>query len=74
MAKDNSLDEVWECLGSTPTLSDVASAERGILDDGDRPYGVCWVCKKFADRAMIHESPSTAKCCKGCDAYEGEEL
>ena len=65
------LQEVWDHLDANKTTGDIGKVQRGVLNDDDRPIGVCWPCKKFADNALTHESPATAKCCKGCDAYEG---
>ena len=66
------LKEVWDFLTSKTTLGDIANVERGVLKDKDRPVGRCWACKKLATEAMTHESPGTAACCKGCDAYKGD--
>ncbi len=67
------LQNVWDHLARDKTLAEVGEVNRGVLDDADRPHGVCWPCKKLADEAMFHESPGTAECCKGCDAYQGED-
>lgn len=66
------LQEVWDFLAGNNNLGDECDVNRGILNDADRPHGVCWACKKLAEEALIHEAPGTAECCKGCDAYEGE--
>jgi hypothetical protein len=70
----NELQEVWDHIGESggQTLGDACDIERGIHSDEDRPFGVCVVCKKFGDNAFIHESPATAACCRGCDAYRGD--
>ena len=65
------LNEVWDYLNNNPSLGEITDVKRGALKDQDRPTGECWPCGKFADEAMIHESPGTAKCCQGCDAYKG---
>ena len=70
---NDSLDGIWADLEGHKTLGDTANVNRGILRDEDRPHGVCWPCKKLAEEAMTHESPGTAECCKGCDAYTEKE-
>lgn len=65
------LQEVWDYLGGDKTVADIADVERGGMSDADRPVGECWPCKKFADKARLHESPARAECCRGCDAYRG---
>lgn len=67
---DDNLNDIWAHLEGGEVLGDV---NRGVLRDKDRPFGVCWACAKLAREAMTHESPGTAKCCIGCDAYEGKE-
>ena len=71
----NKLNEVWDFMGGNKTLGDVAFAERGKLSEKTAQEmiarGECVACKKFAENALIHESPGTAKCCKGCPAEEG---
>ncbi len=70
----------WPCQGYVETPPNIRNiSERciiefclGLLKDKDRPVGECWACGRFAKGALIHESPGTALCCKGCDAYSGE--
>lgn len=64
-------ENVWGYLRKSETLGDKCDVNRGVLDDADRPWGDCWACVEFADEALVHESPGTANCCKGCDAYKG---
>lgn len=64
------LQDVWDHLGGNESVGDTADVEKGVLRDEDRPQGVCWACNKFADGAFIHESPGSAQCCIGCDAYK----
>lgn len=68
---NNPLQEVWDHCAGKPTLEDRTTIERGQLKEKDRPVGECRACGRFAKGAMIHESPGTAKCCIGCDAYKG---
>ena len=71
--KRKQLQDVWDYVegGDYSSLGDVADIKRGPLKEKNRPVGECWPCKKFADEAFIHESPGTAGCCRGCDAYKG---
>ena len=71
MSKDKPLKDIWDYLEGRPTLGGVADGDRGIFRDKSRPKGICWACKRFAKGSLIEESPGTAKCCKGCDAYKG---
>ena len=74
MPTKNKAKEVFDCVKNKllPSLSDIVDVHRGKYNGKDRPVGACWPCDKFADESFTHESPSTAKCCKGCDAYRGE--
>ena len=71
----NKLNEVWDFLGGNKTISDVAVADKGKVSEKTAQKmiarGECVVCRKFAEEALTHESPGTAKCCKGCPAEEG---
>ena len=67
------LQDVWDHLDGNKTVGDIAALKKGVLRDEDRPDGVCWACKRFADGSMIHDSPGKAQCCIGCDAYVGKE-
>ena len=66
------LQEVWDYLGDNKTSGDIASVERGVISEETAQEmiakGECVVCKKFANHALIHESPGTARCCIGCPA------
>lgn len=68
------LQDVWDYVKNNHEQSrgDIASVERGKLKDKDRPAGECWPCEKLANEGMIHEQAGTAECCKGCDAYKGD--
>ncbi len=68
----------WPCQGYVETPPnkaklDDADVRRGLLKDKDRPVGECWACGRLAKGALIHESPGTARCCIGCDAYKDLE-
>lgn len=70
----NELKGVWDYLGDSKTLGDISSVERGNISEETarkmRAKGECVACKKFADHALIHESPGTARCCIGCPAAD----
>ena len=74
MSKKSQLNEIFDYVKQNcgQQLGDIADVQRGALNEKDRPKGVCWPCSKLAKEAMLHESPGTAKCCIGCDAYRGE--
>jgi len=61
--------EIWDYCSNGGTLGQNVNIKAGKLKNEDRPEGECWACKKFAEEAMIHESPGTAECCKECDGY-----
>lgn len=66
------LQDVWDYLGGSPKLGDIAGVRRGKIKNKQAETmiarGDCVVCEKFAKEAMIHESPGKAKCCHGCPA------
>ena len=66
------LKDVWDYVGGNEKLDDVVKVARGELGGNNRPIGECWVCDKFL-QVKINESPQTAKCCVGCDAYQGTD-
>lgn len=71
---DRPLDDVWKHLEGNQVFDDITEINRGELDEANRPFGKCWPCQHFVDNALINESPSTAVCCKDCDAYKESGL
>lgn len=70
---EKTLSEIWDYLEGGQTVGDIADVRRGEWNEkkNPRPNGVCRACKRFGKGALIHESPGTAKCREGCDAFEG---